>query len=79
MKFKLRTSGTFYQFEEDRNRLSKIGFRFEPSDYLKFTIIRDNDLKIEINTLEELIQFTKKYGEVIIDKESIEIYDNYRE
>ena len=44
------------------------------------------DWTIEINTLEELIKFRKKYGEIIltesvlpeIDNE-IEIYDSYRE
>ena len=53
-------------------------------------IIRDNGLitvwTIELNTLDELIAFYNKYGEIIIQKcwlnESymqIEIYDDYRE
>jgi len=39
---------------------------------------------IEINTLEELIKFCKKHGNIIVDSDdcdipSIEIYDDYRE
>ena len=45
---------------------------------------------IEINTLEELIEFTRKYGNIIVEVENdpemmigpyplIEIYDDYRE
>jgi hypothetical protein len=34
---------------------------------------------IEINTLEELIALSEKYGEIILDGDSIEIYDDYRE
>lgn len=37
------------------------------------------DYEIELNSLEDLIQFTKEYGEVIFDGVSIEIYDDYRE
>ncbi len=34
---------------------------------------------VEINNLEELSTFTEKYGRVIIEGRSIEIYDDYRE
>ena len=34
---------------------------------------------IEINTLEELQSFIEKYGRIIMDWDSIEIYDGYRE
>lgn len=53
-------------------------------------IMRDMDTTawfIELNTLEELLEFTKKHGQCIIsesdwsvkDCPSIEIYDDYRE
>lgn len=34
---------------------------------------------ININSLEELMSFIDKYGQVVIDKDEIEIYDDYRE
>lgn len=34
---------------------------------------------VEINTLSELIDLSNKYGDLIIDKNTIEIYDDYRE
>ena len=47
---------------------------------------KTNIWTIEINTLEELINFVKKYGTIIIDDSGeksvpfeIEIYDDYRE
>lgn len=53
-------------------------------------IIRDFPIKlwvVDINTLEDLIKFTKKYGELILAENSwrsreflsLEIYDDYRE
>ena len=41
--------------------------------------------KVQLNTLEDILNFSKKYGELIIDNSynegnpSIEIYDDYRE
>jgi hypothetical protein len=78
MKFTLSTTGYFYPNEEDRLKLQEIGFEFEHSDYLKFK--RSNkQLEIEINSLEELISFSNKFGAVIINDSSIEIYNDYRE
>ena len=34
---------------------------------------------IEINTIEELQELINEVGEIIVNKESIEIYDDYRE
>lgn len=48
--------------------------------------IEDEDWFIEVNTLEDLIEFQEKYGDIIIQKswdndtiKEIEIYDDYRE
>lgn len=35
--------------------------------------------KIEINSLDELMDFINKYGEVVVFKDKIEIYNSYRE
>ena len=34
---------------------------------------------IKINSLDELIELTRKEGQIIIDEDSLEIYDDYRE
>lgn len=34
---------------------------------------------IKINSLDELIELTRKEGKIIIDEDSLEIYDDYRE
>lgn len=77
MKFKIKTTGYFYSNEEDRKRLEQIGFTFEKSDYKDFKI--KGEPEIEINTLEELIQFGNNHGEIIVSDGHIEIYDDYRE
>ena len=34
---------------------------------------------IEINSLEDLVELSKKYGQLVLDKDEIEIYDSYRD
>jgi len=77
MKFTLSTSGHFYPQADRRKELEEIGFTFNPSDYKDFTI--EGSPEIEINSLEELIQFANKFGEIIVGDGSIEIYNDYRE
>ena len=40
---------------------------------------KDGDWYIKINSLEELIELTKKEGEIIIGGDYLEIYDDFRE
>ena len=35
------------------------------------------DIKIEIKSLKELMDFIKKYGLIIVDDKNITIYDDY--
>jgi len=77
MKFILSTTGDFYPEKDRREKVSELGFTFKPSDYKEFLI--EGNPEIEIKTLKELLDFTKKYGEVVINGTSIEIYDDYRE
>lgn len=77
MKFTLSTSGYFYNDPESREELSRLGFTFSLKN--KFYHINQNTIEIEINTLEELVEFTKKYGEIVFSDGQIEIYDDYRE
>ncbi|MHB8096085.1 MAG: hypothetical protein ACYDEI_00305 [Erysipelotrichaceae bacterium] len=80
MKFELSTSGNFYSKSEHVNRLIDLGFEFKPYED-RFMIVDDyeNHPTIEINFLDELMSFIDAYGEIIINRNSIEIYDNYRE
>ncbi len=78
MKFTLSVSGDFYEKEDEINKLKEVGFTFNP-DRHRFQV-NDNSPEIEINTLEELMQFVNKFGNVIVKKSnSIEIYNSYRE
>ena len=87
MEFELSTTEYFYK-EEEMKELEKLGFKFnrytdaaderEPWNSYAGTI----DMcypTIELNSLEELIEFTDKWGEVVLSKGNIEIYDGYRE
>jgi hypothetical protein len=86
MKFRLNHSGSFYN-EKDKTKLEKYGFKFclagkwHPvgqewtSDYQNA-----GEVYVEINTLEELLQFVSDCGsQIILSDDTIEIYDNYRE
>jgi hypothetical protein len=81
MKFKITTTRDNYSNEKRIEKLKKLGFEFERSKYSGYYI--KNTPKIEINTLEELIQLGEEYGlddgELIVSKGHIEIYDDYRE
>ncbi len=38
-----------------------------------------NTYVVKIASLSDLVEFSRKYGEIIIDGEMLEIYDDYRE
>ena len=83
MKFKIRTSGHCYSLEAAKN-LQALGITFEQDGnfageplYKKKT----QNIEIEIGSLEELMSFAEKWGELIVSHNppEIEIYDDYRE
>ena len=84
MKFRLETSGFFYK-KSSVIELEKLGFVFNPpraDEFVSFNnqyTKQDGEVFIEIKDLPELIKFIKKYGEIVMDTDSIEIYDDYRE
>ena len=78
MTFKLSTSGRFYYGDEHQKELESLGFKFKPNDFRPFYML-EHQPEIEINTLEELMAFQKRFGELILMDGEIEIYDNYRE
>jgi len=79
MKFKLKTTGYFYPKETDRRRLGKLGFTFIKGGSYGYHIDWESVPEIEINTINELMEFIDIHGDIIISGDGIEIYDNYRE
>jgi len=80
MKFKLETSGYLYK-DTDREKLSKLGFEFEPHKFMEYQWKKKENinLEIEINSLDQLVEFMGKWGSLILSPDTIEIYDDYKE
>ena len=78
MEFELSITGHIYPNEEDRMKYEKLGFKFEPSNYLQFKKSNGNP-KITFNSLDDLIKFANEFGDIIVSDGHIEIYDDYRE
>ncbi len=85
MKFTITTSGTLYSSEERISELKEIGFTFTPMDnngpirLSEPTFRIQGEPTIEIKDLEELINFSNKWDEIIVSDGYIEIYDSRRE
>ncbi len=87
MKFNITVTGDFYKAnqEKETDRLKELGFKFkklEEDEFMGYTTkleYFEDDPTIEINSLEELIDFNKKYGRIILSGNQIEIYNDYRE
>lgn len=97
MKFEVNTTKRWYNdisVTSNIDMLKDLGFKFDLRrngkmltdnglvNYTEYTI-GDERVFIDINTIEELLDFVKKYSDVIIslDEENpnIEIYNDYRE
>ncbi len=81
MKFTLSTADCRY-YEEEKILLEPLGFVFSTN----FTNRNGKKIyningrpSIEIDTLSELMTFIDKHGGIIVDKDSIVIYDGYIE
>ena len=77
MRFAIITTGYLYSDDEYIAKLKKIGFEFIPYNEKVFTI--KGSPVIEIKDLDELIEFSNKFGDIIVSEGCIEIYDDYRE
>jgi hypothetical protein len=79
MKFKLMSMGLYDYHEFRKNELEKLGFKFKPNDKIGagpmhwWTLIGLPNELIEINSLEDLIEFTNKYGDCIISENILTI------
>jgi len=63
---------------EEQKKYERLGFRYIKGDMVTYTD-RHHIPQIEINTLEELINFVKEYGPVVVSENEITIYDDYLE
>ena len=91
MEFRMTMSKTWDIPNEQKLQYEKLGFRFAPSSGMDtseeelWTCREDySPIALEINTLEELMDFVKVFGEIILNPEesdgnTIEIYNYYRE
>ena len=81
MKFSLTTAGVSYKEGPEMDDLKGLGFTFKRADWLSNNQyeINDDDISIEINSLEELVSFTNKYGHVVFSEDTITIYDDWME
>lgn len=83
MKFTLGTAGNYYTKEEFHEKFEQYGFTLNKCcshlDGDRF-IMEDLNAHIEISSLEELLAFTNKVGDIIIQNGNhIIIYDDYVE
>ena len=79
MIFKLRTTRVSYN-TEDKKKLELIGFNFEPNEKNGWWWLADKSVGIlELSTMDELLEFIDRWGKVVVGKDTIEIYDDYRE
>lgn len=81
MKFILQSLGESDYQKSDVCRLEKLGFSFKKSDEIRntgsyfYTKINNPSNLIELNSLEELIEFTNEYGDCIISDGCLTIND----
>ncbi|MHA1185943.1 MAG: hypothetical protein ACTSSK_03575 [Candidatus Heimdallarchaeota archaeon] len=82
MKFKLTISQTNFN-KKEMEEFKELGLEFRKMKNLGrvfyYNGYSEGESEIEINTLEELMEFIKEWGQVIIDEKGIEIYNTYRE
>ena len=69
--------------EEDKKKLEALGFEFVLDNFkgrsVEANIYRktDKQVTIIIRTFQKLRAFIKEWGEIIIDEETIKIYDDF--
>lgn len=80
MKFTVSTTGTTYT-QEQAKRLGELGFEFDNQGLDAYRPKRKitQEVKIDIESLEELLQFNRKWGDLILSASHITIYDSYDE
>jgi len=84
MKFKL-DHAHWRTDEETKKKYEVLGFKYKYDNENNWysgepwMTIRPDEVDIEINSLEELIEFVKKWGPIVLNEDNITIYDDYLE
>lgn len=86
MKFKLSSVKGYFNNKEgpyndkaEIEVMKKLGFEFEFYKEGELRLIENNDLTIEINTLDDMMNLIGKVEEVMLSEEYIIIYNAYTE
>lgn len=84
-EYKVSTAGSLYNLENEKEKyiqfLKKLGFRFIPATgfFEGMHNIEPNEIIMQISNLQELQEFIKNVGRIVLDEDSIIIYDDYME
>lgn len=87
MRFKL-TQNKNWCDNEEKEKLERLGFKFKKEETEEYkhwgewncqSSSWDPETEIEIDTLEELMKFIREWGTIVLTKDKIEIYNDYRE
>lgn len=87
MKFTVSITKSFFT-QEEADKVKEFDFKFQDTYFMGHKYYLPNNIsekEIEINSIEELVQFSDKYGNIIIsrkevnNKPNLEIYNDYRE
>ena len=85
MEFKIDTVNNYYSEKsclEQVNRLGKLGFqsKFIKNGYFEGKYEKkDGQVSTIINSIDDLVTFIENYGTIIMDEDTIIIYDGYNE
>ena len=78
MLFKVRTLETWYT-DRERKLLETINFRFKFYEGRNmFKKVSDSQI-VEIKSIEDLYKFVNKFGSIVVNQDSIIIYDGLLE
>jgi len=77
MKYEL-TMSNFCSF--DKNVAKELGFKFDPDGDLLYTFEQGYEpVFVEFATIDDLTNFVKEHGRVVITETTVEIYNGCRE
>ena len=89
MKYSLDTAKVFYEINEkdigDVQDLMGYGMEFSPyhprnpSKHEKWSMYKEEEGEVEINTLGELRDFIARWGAIVVSEQRITIYNDYME
>jgi len=77
MKFELSSAKIRFS-DEEKIRYEALGFQFERREGNEWRC-KNAPIIIELNSLDELIEFIRRWGAIIMDENEITIYDDFIE